>query len=279
MMRLVTPPMFVYLIKRIRAGAERKEHGLSGEYDSWAEALASSTGYDHGEILEKTKAALLKVKNGEAVYERDSVLFDEIHYSWPLLAGLMWVAARCEGRLDVLDFGGSLGSTYFQNRTFLGGLRRLRWNVIEQPEHVKAGKQYFEDEYLRFYASIGDCLAETRPNVVVLSSVLQYLEEPHMLMRELLRRQFDFVLVDQTPFWNGPQDRLCVQNVLKRVYAASYPCWVFSESLFARNIAKEFEVIAQFQGLNGMASPFDVAWKGMIMRNLRKNPIGERQKD
>ena len=59
-----------------------------------------------------------KVKNGEAVYERDSVLFDEIQYSWGLLAGLEKAALEHDGKLCVLDFGGSLGSTYYQNKQF-----------------------------------------------------------------------------------------------------------------------------------------------------------------
>ena len=73
----------------------------SGNYTSWAEAQKVSTGYDSQAILEKVKDALLKVKNGEAVYERDSVIFDEIQYSWPLLAGLMWIAAQSGGELNI----------------------------------------------------------------------------------------------------------------------------------------------------------------------------------
>ena len=109
MIKLVTPPVFLHLAKRLCGNPPRDAYGLSGDYHSWDEALASSAGYDSEIILEKTRAALLKVKNGEAAYERDSVLFDEIEYAWPLLAGLMWVAARCQGTLNVLDFGGSLG--------------------------------------------------------------------------------------------------------------------------------------------------------------------------
>ena len=59
-------------------------------------------------ILGKVLEATLKVKNGEAVYERDLVLFDHIEFYWPVLSGLMWVAARNNGRLNVLDYGGTL---------------------------------------------------------------------------------------------------------------------------------------------------------------------------
>src|SRR4051794_32795642 len=79
----------------------------AGDYPSWSAARAASSGYDDGGVLERVKTAALAVKEGRAVYERDSVLFDEVQYSWPLLAGLMWIAARSRGRLEVLDFGGA----------------------------------------------------------------------------------------------------------------------------------------------------------------------------
>src|SRR5688572_21124448 len=77
----------------------------SGDFKSWENASQKSEGYSSMEILAKVKKAVLKVKNGEAVYERDSVLFDKIEYSWPLLSSLMWVAAKNNNSLKVLDFG------------------------------------------------------------------------------------------------------------------------------------------------------------------------------
>jgi len=213
--KLLTPPVLVQAYCALRSGREKNssvQEGLylAGDYSSWAEALAASTGYDSEVILEKTRAALLKVKSGEAIYERDSMLFDEIQYSWPLLTGLMWAAARSGGRLNVLDFGGALGSTYFQNRRFLEQLPSVRWNIVEQPRQVEVGKADFEDEHLKFYTDIEACLAETQPNVIVMSSVLQYLEQPFDVLRTLLASPCNHLIVDRTPFWDGSEDRLCV---------------------------------------------------------------------
>ena len=80
---------------------------FEGSYNTWQEADAHCNGYDNMDILEKVLTATLKVKNGEAVYERDSVIFDQIEYSWPVLTGLMCAAAQNSGCLKVLDFGGS----------------------------------------------------------------------------------------------------------------------------------------------------------------------------
>jgi hypothetical protein len=265
--KLITPPVFIHLAKRLRGkGLMGAYYGLSGDYRSWDEAMAASTGYDSEIILEKTRTALLKVKNGEAVYERDSVLFDEIEYAWPLLTGLMWVAAKSGGKLNVLDFGGSLGSTYFQNRCFLRHLSYVRWNIVEQPQHVKTGKECFEDKQLRFYPTIKHCLAENELNVVILGGVLQYLEHPFEVLDELLRLRCDHIIIDRTPFWDGPTDRLCIQNVPPTIYPASYPSWIFSRHNFLNQISeKGFEVFMEFDDQDSLDGPVDLIDKGMII--------------
>ena len=271
MIRLITPPLFIHMGKRLRGTESTKVYGLSGDYRSWDEAMNASTGYDSGIILEKTKTALLKVKSGEAAYERDSMLFDEIQYAWPLLAGLMWVAARCGGRLNVLDFGGSLGSTYFQNRIFLSALSEVRWNIVEQSSYVGIGKACFEDDYLRFYADITNCLADTQPNIVLLSSVLQYLERPYTVFDQILELSCELVIIDRTPFWAGPTDRLCVQTVPPSIYPASYPSWIFSRPQFHSHIHGDWEIMVAFDNPDRLAGPVEFVYQGMII--ARSNQI------
>ena len=55
-------------------------YGWHGNYMSWEEAERKCSGYGTEDIHQKVKDALLQVKNGTAVYERDSVLFDKIEY-------------------------------------------------------------------------------------------------------------------------------------------------------------------------------------------------------
>jgi putative methyltransferase (TIGR04325 family) len=274
--KLLTPPILVQAHHALRNRVKKDismQDGLylAGNYSSWAEALAASTGYDSEIILEKTRAALLKVKRGEAVYERDSVLFDEIQYSWPLLAGLMWAAAQSGGRLNVLDFGGSLGTTYFQNRRFLERLPAVRWNIIEQPRWAEVGKADFEDEHLKFYGDINACLAETQPNVIVLSSVLQYLEQPFEVLRTLSATPCNHLIVDRTPFWDGPADRLCVQYVPASIYAASYPSWIFSLHRFRSFLNESWEIVAEFDDPDRLPGPVVFGYKGIIA--TRRDPV------
>lgn len=68
-------------------------YGWHGNYAEWSDAKSKCSGYDSTEILHNVKTSALKVKDGTAVYERDSFTFDEVHYSFPLLSALMWIAA------------------------------------------------------------------------------------------------------------------------------------------------------------------------------------------
>jgi putative methyltransferase (TIGR04325 family) len=227
-----------------------KKYGFFGNYKSWEDACRDCTGYDSELILGKVRDALLKVKNGEALYERDSVLFDKIHYSFPLLAGLQRVAAKNEGKLNVLDFGGSLGSSYFQCKHFLSDLKDLNWNIVEQEQFVNVGKKYFEDNCLKFYLDIDSCLKDEQPNVIVLSSVIQYLENPYAFIEDIILREFKHIVLDITSlFENSSSDRLTVQRVSPEIYDASYPAWIFNKQNFLSCFSQKYELIAEFDSL------------------------------
>lgn len=260
-----TPPIIVELIKRIR---RKKGILFDGNYLSWKSALEKSSGYDAENILNKVLDSTLKVQSGEAIFERDSVLFDKIQYSWPALTGLLWAAARNNGNLNILDFGGALGSSYFQNRKFLSKLPQLRWNIVEQSHYVKAGQQHINNETIRFYESIEDCLKENKPNVIVLSGVLQYLELPDNFIKNLSYIGAQIMILDRTPTAPIATNRLVIQHVPKSIYTASYPMWVFSRKELLSTLAKNWRIIAHDKGNDGCfktADNLDISFEFMIL--------------
>ena len=86
-----------------------------------------SEGYHSDNIIEKLRKSAKLVFNGEATYERDSVIFDIIEYSYPLLASLLFVAANSKS-FKVIDFGGGLGTTYQQNRKFISKIKNFSYS-------------------------------------------------------------------------------------------------------------------------------------------------------
>jgi len=253
--RGIAPPLLWGAAKRIKrhrsATADVEANSAwSGDYSTWDAAARASSGYADLGILEKTRLATARVRDGIAAFERDSVTFGRTEYSYPLLAGLLRAAAADGGRLSVLDFGGALGSSYYQCRAFLAGIGEMQWSVVEQPAHVACGRAEFSDEHLSFFETIEACLASRRPNVLLLSSVVQYLPQPYEFLRDAVGYGFSSIIVDRTPFVTGPRDRLTVQRVPAWIYDASYPCWLLSEHKFLSVFSLHYRLVASFPALD-----------------------------
>ena len=217
-------------------------YGWKGDYSSWEEAKKKCSGYNSGHILSKVKESLLKVKKGEAAFERDSMIFDKVQYSFPLISALALAALQKNGKLNILDFGGSLGSSYYQNRDLLK-LQELNWCIVEQPHFVKEGLKTFEDDYLHFFYDINTCLEKYRPDVFLLASVLQYLEKPYSLLDEIIEKKIEYIIIDRTPVLSKGKDRITIQKVPKYIYEASYPSWLLNEEKLLHHLAAQYELI------------------------------------
>ena len=257
-------------IRQIEAATRGQRIRFEGDFSSWDQASAQCTGYDEAAILHKVLAATLKVKRGKAAFERDSVLFHEIEYNWPMLSGLLWSAARHGGRLNVLDFGGALGSSYFQHRRFFAVLPEVRWNVVEQTHYVDAGQAHIQDDTLRFYKSIEHCLADNKPNVILLSSVLQYLATPGDIIADLPNVGATSLLIDRTPISAYRQNKLVIQRVPAAIYTASYGMWIFSMSALMKKLEAHWRLVTTTLNAEGAVRSekgLDFSFQGMLLES------------
>ena len=255
---------------RRRIGGYR--YGFFGPYSTWKETEEKGSGYDSEQIVQKVTNALLKVKRGEAAYERDSILFDTLEYRWPVLASLLLAASTHNNTLNIIDFGGSLGSTYFQHQNFLKELDKVSWNIVEQANFVSLGKQNFADTTLHFFNSIKECLeAGEKPSVVLFSSVIQYLEKPYEILDEVVKNEFEYLIFDRTPFLQNGQDMVTLQKVPPQVYPASYPCWFLGEEKFRTFFASTYELLAEFGSDEGKVNQHGVQgeFKGFLFKRKK----------
>lgn len=254
------PPVVIRGLSRLRP----VKYGWFGDYDTWEDALSRSSGYAEETIAAKVLDAALKVKNGTAAFERDSVTFERIDYPWPVLSSILWAAASKGSQLTVMDFGGSLGSTYYTLRHFLSDVD-VRWHVIEQERFVTLGKANFEDNRLKFFLTPNDCLLNGPVDLILLSSVLPYLQEPYKVLEELIDLSVPFIVFDKMPFLSGgDKDRLTIQRVNPAIYSASYPAWFFEERKFLRVMEKQYEQVAEFS--NSDIANIPSVFKGFIYR-------------
>ncbi|MBS0226290.1 MAG: methyltransferase, TIGR04325 family [Proteobacteria bacterium] len=198
-----------------------------GPFPSWDAACRSTTGYDEDAILQRIVASTQKVLSGEARYEQDGVVFPTPPPASHALTGLLLAASHNHGNLSVLDFGGALGSHYLRWRPMLDSLPNVQWAIVEQPAFVAEGKRLFMDNpALTFHERIST--VPMQPNAILASSVLQYLPDPYMVLRELIALRAETIVLDRLPY--GIQDAAIAQFVPTKLGKASYPLWVLSRS-------------------------------------------------
>jgi len=238
-------------------------YGWYGNYSDWELARKKCSGYDSKEILEKVKKSSLRVKEGLAAFERDSIAFKDPEYNYSLLTAIMWIAVMNHGKLKILDFGGSLGSTYFQHKLFFDSLPHLQWYIVEQPDFIIEGQKNFSDERLMFSCSIDDCIKENNIDIILLSSVLPYIEKPYELLESIKALRFEYILFDKMPLIHG-SDKITVQKVNPAIYKASYPCWFFNSTRFLDFMKKDYDLIFEFN--NSDRANIQSEFKGFLFR-------------
>jgi putative methyltransferase (TIGR04325 family) len=139
----------------------------------------------------------------------------------------------------------------------------MKWEVVEQPHFVAAGRREFEVGPLRFRASLDECTVEPAHALMLLSSVLPYLEEPHALLAEIARRGFRHVLIDRTGMVQGRGDRLTVQRVPPAIYDATYPCWFFQKEGLVRSLGPGYHVVTEWPSSD--AVDIDAQFRGLLL--------------
>jgi putative methyltransferase (TIGR04325 family) len=218
---------------------------LEGPVVDWFSARARSMGYDDDALIQRVRLSTRAVKNGQAAFERDGVAFPEFEDRLPLLAALMSVAAANCGSLHVLDFGGALGSTYWQHRRWLDKLPNLRWIVVEQPSLVALGQSEFTGPTLGFADSVAHADVMLDRPVILAGSVLQYLEHHERVLEQFASSNAIALLIDRVPVSSRNANEVCVQRVPKSIGEGSYPCTVFSRQLLLERLQRDWALVSE----------------------------------
>lgn len=241
-LRDLVPPAARGLFNRLAGAATT----YRGPYPDWQSAVAASIGYDDVSILARVSDATAKVLRGEADYEQDGIAKRGPVPPSSALDALLQVAALDDGRLSVLDFGGSLGSHFLRWRAQLARLERLHWCVVEQPSYVAAGAELFaRDTRVSFAGSIEGARAR-EPNVVLASSVLQYLPDPGATLRQLIAVSPRAVILDRMPMSEDATPRVLTQHTPRSLGRASYPLWVMPRAAIYAELRERYDLVAEF---------------------------------
>jgi putative methyltransferase (TIGR04325 family) len=233
------PPIVLNFLKRFLS------KNFFVNYSSWEQAEQMSEGYHSDNIIEKVRKSAKLVFNGEATYERDSVIFDRIEYSYPLLASLLFVAANSKS-FKVIDFGGGLGTTYQQNRKFISKIKNVcEWRIVEQQRLVAIGKSEFTNKILSFYKTIEEANKDG-VDVVLFAGSICYVKNPYDFMEKAKVIKAPYIIFDRTPITNEMKDTFAVQHVPPSVFKASFPIRNFNYNNIVKFFIDEYELIEEW---------------------------------
>jgi putative methyltransferase (TIGR04325 family) len=237
--------------------------GLAPPVPNWEAARAKAGRYDSEIIIRCVHDASRRAVE-EGTTDRDSVLLYDNTPPFPLVACLLRAALRTEAdrSLTVLDFGGALGSSHRQCAPFLV-IEGLRWHVVEQPEFVIRGQAEFETRGLRFFSTIEEAVAVARPDVIVFSGVLQYLDDPYDVLMQAMRAKPAAILVDRTPVQAAPEDAFTIQTVPEKIYSARLPLRIFGANKLADFVSPAYRQVVEFTAIDRDE------WAGLIHVNFR----------
>lgn len=223
---------------------KRRAVHYKGDYPTWDAAVSHASGYDAANILDKVKSATFEVLKGNAVFERDSVLFYEEEPNYPLITAVMR-ATIGKQELKILDFGGGLGSVYFQNRKFFSHFSNVSWRIVEQKHFVDAGRELFcsYNTPVSFYFTLDEAMKGWKPDIVLLSSVLQYLPDYKAILEDIKKHNIETIVIDRCLCWcEDLPHRYCIQSVSKAIYKASYAVQLFNLQDLISVLSPEYQV-------------------------------------
>jgi putative methyltransferase (TIGR04325 family) len=251
------PPFVLDLVRKL---SNPNNGGFKRSFKSWNDALSNGTTYNTNEVFWKTLNAARLVRDGKAAYERDSVIFDKVQYDLNLLSSLLLIA-NIQNKLNVVDFGGALGTSFRQNKKFLDILQiQKKWAVVEQSEFVRIGKSEFQTDTLVFLESLSEVNFDV--DVVLLGGSLCYIEHAYRVLDEIKNLSPKSILIVRTPFSDLSDDEISLQVVPKSIYDASYPIWTFSESKLLDYLSDNYFLFEQWE--DALQADKDAIAKGFL---------------
>jgi putative methyltransferase (TIGR04325 family) len=259
------PPILLSAARRRRPVAAEVASGvrLTGNYESWDDAVAATAGYEDPALIERVvDRNLADFKRFEAgdlsVSDRDLQIFFALQVAIERL--------RVAGVTDpsVADYGGELGQFAWSLSRFMDP---PPWTVIETPAMVAAGVEHFSGLGVTFSTEH----PSIRPKIALASGVLQAVKSPDALLNTI---RAPITLLSIVPFIDGPKDVLTARVVHGDGYTESYPLWMLSEQAWRTKIALHHDVVLEWtvDKTDTLEDGRAVRYVGMLLEHHFKGP-------
>lgn len=190
-----------------------------GVYASFGEAPASGKGFDGETWISNSLQKIASLRDEAAQGCVVPPPGNYRHCLLPLLAALVY---NEQGRARILDFGGSIGFTYYQTLCGLPQRDKLEYHIVERENVCRAGREFFKAENggPEFFAELPQ--GESAYDIVYMGSAMQYVEDWKGLLARLCALSRKHLLLVDVPAGTIPTF-VSVQHY----YGAKIPVWFF----------------------------------------------------
>jgi putative methyltransferase (TIGR04325 family) len=216
----------------------------SGRYRDWEAAARACRKISLEGQRRACEWALGEVLAGRALFERDSLLQHQPITCWPLMLALCDLQARGTPQPTVLDYGGGLGSVYFQHRAWYAADRLVTWNVVELPEIAATGQRLVQDSQLRFFGSLEEAVHQKPPDLILAAGIMPMVPSPEALLDTLASLGASWVFLDRIPVTHRLGQTLITRQVVPRtIYEHESPFWFFDETSLLQMLSTRFRIV------------------------------------
>ena len=212
------------------------------ETDTWDEAKTKVAGYESStsvdSIIESIVAARKNIAEADSLSSRDLQVISGISIA------ISELNIDSQSVVRIVDVGGAGGDYFFTLKRAMPNFR-CEWFVVETPQLVSAIKNASLDNHsgIRWVESLEEI--EGRCDIALLSSVLQYVEEPYQLMTSVMEIA-NISVINRIPLTTSATDQCAVQRVRSYGRRGAYPARFFSEKKFLHFLQTCGEVIVKW---------------------------------
>jgi putative methyltransferase (TIGR04325 family) len=233
--RAVTPPILVTAARQLRRlfgrGPEREWKRLPG---GWPHAATEARGWNIESVAEAYRSKLpefrqaidgpgpLAIATSAASSIREATVREQ--NALLVFAYSLALAARRNGRVSVLDWGGGLGYFSLLSRALLPDDVEIDYHCRELPLVCSSGRELLPE--VTFWEDDG-CL-DRRYDLVLASNAIQYCERWSELVPRLARAASPYLLLTRVPVVFDEPSFLVLQRMHRHRFETESPCWIFN---------------------------------------------------
>jgi putative methyltransferase (TIGR04325 family) len=211
------------------------------EVSSWAKAQHAVAGYESEiaieSIIDSIQQSHAAASGSKSLTSRDLQIISSF-------AIAISAAVVQSANVRVIDVGGAGGDYFFMFANAMPAVT-FDWVVVETPALATAitKTNLGEGRNIRWVSSLDEAGKDF--DVALLSSVLQYVDDPYGLLNEVTNR-CKVMVINRIPLTSSGTDQATVQHVRTHGRRGAYPAWFFSNNVFLNEIDKSGDIVSRW---------------------------------